>query len=206
MRLKSKTLGLAGMLAVVAMLVMAVGASAASAAEFKAETYPVIVKSESTTSNNVFSVGSTEVACSTADLKSVEQLNEPSNEITMHPTYENCTAFAIAGATVKTEGCNYELFTNGEVNVACASGDEIKIEAAGCVVSVPPQSGLTSVSYENIVSPPEEVEVTDNVNKISYGTNGSFLCPAEGQEATYSGTNRAKGYNASGEQVGIKVS
>ena len=190
-----------------AALLMALGAAAALASQFQAEKYPVKVKSESTESNNVFTVGSTKVECTTAKFES-GSLSAASEDIVVHPSYEKCTAFGFVGATVNTTGCNYELSTNGDVSVLCESGKAIEIEAGECTVTVKGQTGLKEVRYTNLAGPPKEVEVIDEVVKIAYSTNGALLCPAEGEKATYKGSNVAFGVNPSNEaeKIGIEVS
>jgi hypothetical protein len=189
----------------------AVGAASASAfTKFESTTYPVKVKAEQS-EENVFQVGalaSGKVSCKKATFVSTTNPTGPVESITVHPEYSECTVFGVVGGTVTTTGCNYEVFASGKVKVACTLGKAIKVVAGVCEVTVTSQGPLELLSYANITAPPTTVEIKDNVAKIVYNSNLGGVCPANGQEATYKGTEVAKGVNPANEaeQYGIKVS
>ena len=190
---------------IAAFALSAVAASAASATKFKSTKYPVKITATQTT-ENVFTVGTTTVKCKKASFTSGSIAAE-SESIKVAPSYSECTAFGFVGATVSANGCEYELFTSGSINIVCAAGKAITVEATGCTLSVGKQEALKSVSYAPLAGPPKEVEITNNVKKVKYTTNAGILCPKEGEESSLSGKEKAKGVNPSKEteQYGIEV-
>jgi hypothetical protein len=189
-----------------------VAASASAFTMFEAEKYPVKVKAEQK-EENVFQVGteaSGKVSCKKATFVS-GTYTAATPSVKVVPTYSECTVFGVVGGEVKMNGCEYELFANearvgGDVKVVCPLGKKIEVVAAICTVTVGVQE-LGLVSYANLATVPPTVEVKDNVTKIVYNSNLAGVCPANGQEATYKGTEGAKGVNPTNEaeQIGIKV-
>jgi Trypsin len=108
------------------------------------------------------------------------------------PKYEECTALGFTGATVNMEGCAYE-FNSGEktstdnfkshVDVACPSGQSIKIAAGTCKAEIKAQAGLTTVDLidDTSASPKKDVTVRPTVTGVAYTvTQDGFLCPLSG--------------------------
>jgi hypothetical protein len=194
-------------LALVAVFALsAVAAASASAfTTFEATEYPATIKAEQK-EENVFQIGTEatgKVTCKKATFEGTAA--GPTEVITVHPVYSECTVFTVVGGTVTTEGCNYEVFASGKVNVKCTLGKTIIVKAGTCEVKVGSQVGLEHLTYVNLAGPPTTVEIKDEVSKIAYTSNKDVTCPAEKLEATYKGSELAKGFNGSGTQIGIKV-
>jgi hypothetical protein len=207
-------------LAVVAVFAMsAVAAASASAfTMFEAAEYPVKIKAEQK-EENVFQIGteaSGKVTCKKATFTSgAYAAATPSVKVV--PVYSECTVFGVVGGEVKMNGCEYELFANEgrenakketgfDVKVVCPGLNVIEVTAALCVVKVGSQE-LSKVKYVNLATVPTTVEVVDEVAKIGYKSNLQGVCPTEGKEATYKGTERAEGVKPTEEtkKIGIKV-
>jgi hypothetical protein len=170
---------LASVVAVVAFSAIA-AAQAAASPEFHAEKYPVKVEGSAT---NFQGFEGTGVAsnCEAATAKTEEEgaLNptKDSKKLEVHPKYEKCI-LTLLGATsgaanVVTTGCNYVFNAakpnepTGTVDIKCATGKEIKIEATflpGCVITVGPQTALAKIEYRN--EPAGKVEVRAEVSNI----------------------------------------
>lgn len=196
---KFKAFGLA-LVAVFAM--SAVAASAASATNFTAAEYPVDVTA-SQEGTHVFEIDSQKVTCETAEFNTVESQTAASEELTVHPTYEDCTAFGFVEATVTTTGCNYVLNVNGDLDVAC-SGGPITISVFTCKVTVGSQE-LSGASYENVAN--GDVLVGAAVSGIAATKTDGTLCPLKGSgagTATYNGDTLASG-SFEGSPIDIDV-
>jgi len=194
-----------------------VAASASAFTTFEAAEYPVKIKAEQK-EENVFQVGteaSGKVACKKATFTSGEY-TAATPSVKVLPVYSECTVFGVVGGEVKMNGCEYELFANEErenakkekgydVKVVCPGLNVIEVKAALCTVKVGPQE-LSKVKYVNLATVPPTVEVIDEVTKIAYKSNLQGVCPTEGKEATYKGTERAEGVNPTEtKKIGIKV-
>ncbi|HST68759.1 MAG TPA: hypothetical protein VLI94_03765 [Solirubrobacterales bacterium] len=184
---KFKTLGLA-LVAVLAL--SAVVASAAMAeGEYTAGSYPASGTAHSAAKNDVFTTSGGTVECTSSFAAT---LSEPSNHLTVVPTYTNCVAFGFAHATVTMDGCDYTFETpvntgtdkwNAPVEVVCpdtAGGrDEITITAGNCEVRVPTQtpSGHVGITL-NTAATPNDVSVQATITGIDYTiVKDGFLCP-----------------------------
>ncbi|MFT3864759.1 MAG: hypothetical protein QM729_10845 [Solirubrobacterales bacterium] len=211
-----RNLRILGLTMVAMLAVGVVGASAASAASFHSESSETFVLGSQST-QNVFTVNSRTVKCSTATFTGSFTGTSKSTLENIHPEYGGCEAFGLE-ATVNTEGCNYTFNEpsgsstyTGTVNVVCESGKEIEINAAStCVVKVGSQSGLSSVTYTDEGSgSSRSVLVTANVSGISSTVSGSTLiCGTNGtRSATYTGSVSTKGYTSAAHttQTGVWV-
>jgi len=205
-----KRISIVCLVAAAVVALSAVAAVSASAfTKFESTKYPVkitAVESE----ENVLQIGtlsSGKVSCKKATFASTINPTGPVEAITIHPEYGECTVFGVVGGTVTTTGCNYEVFANGKAKIACTIGKAIRVVSSSCEVSVSTQS-VEQLTYLNLVAVPTTIEIKDNLSKISYNSNLGGVCPANGQEATYKGTEAAKGVNPEKEteQYGIKVS
>ena len=168
---------------------------------------------------HVFTVDGNKVTCTTAHFFSVAkepagsetavEVNNGATTITMHPKYENCTAFGFVGATVTTTGCNYTLTAPGTISepameiaaslsVECSGTHEIVISAGGvCTAKVKGQTISSGLSYVNTtVSPMTVMLNAKNAPVKTNKTQDGFGCPFNGTgEVTgeYSGETTAKG-------------
>jgi hypothetical protein len=171
---KLKTLGIA----VVAVLAMsAVVASAASAANFTASSYPTGASATSAAGNDDFKTEAGSIECHGAF--SVASISEPTENVTVTPTYKDCTAFGgFVSASVNMNGCDYVFHVNGVVDIECPAGKAIVITAGACEIDVPEQTGLKSVSLSNVGN---HINVKAGVSGITYEvTKDGFGCPFSG--------------------------
>jgi len=198
---KFKALGVA----VVAVLALsAVVASAASATNFTASKYPTSATATSAVGNDDFKTEAGSIECHGHFL--VDPLSEASETVTVTPTYTGCKAFSgLISATVHMNGCDYVFHTNGEVDVECPKGKQIEITAGTCLVDIPTQTGLKSVTLKNGAG---DITAQANVSGITYEvTNDGFACPFNGTGhktgATYVQNNPVTVQSISGTTISI---
>jgi hypothetical protein len=180
-----------GLLAV--LVVSAVGAPAASAegtsAKFTAQdgTYPETVHGVSALGTTKFT---TEAGSSECVYTAHGTLNEPSQTLLLKPTTTECKAFGFLSATVTTEGCSYLYHVTtktavdkyqAHVDLTCPAGQSIKITSGTCKVEIKPQTGLTTVDFENMTASPSDLTMTDTVSGVAYTvTQDGFGCSFAG--------------------------
>jgi len=186
--------------AVTALLAMsAMAVSSASADTFQSEENKVVTLTGSQEGTDVFTVQAGEVKCSSVKYTGT-QATSPETTIKAKPTYSGCT-FAGLAATVNTGVCEYVFHINdaagdttGTADIVCTSG-EITVTApsvgtAKCIVHVPPQNGLKTVTYKNVagVGPTREITVEANLSEITYsqtkGTAETGNCATEDSKKT----------------------
>jgi hypothetical protein len=106
-----KTLGLAAM-AVLALTAM-VGVSSASAlTEFHATGGTALTGSVKPETNHVFRIEGSSVTCNNIAFSGTAAASGTSETQSMHPSYNNCTAFGIINAVITTHNCNYGFNAN----------------------------------------------------------------------------------------------
>jgi hypothetical protein len=213
-----------GLVAVAVLALSATAASGASAAEkFHSSIENTFVHAEQE-GTNVFTVNSRTVTCTTATFSGESKGKETAagvfstTTLTVHPKYENCTAFGLP-ATVTTEGCNYEFLEpagttptlTGNLNLVCETGKSIiiNVNSGTCTVTVGTQNGLSSVSYTTeTVGGHEQVKVAANVTNITANVAGGILtCGTNGaRPSTYVGNVITKGFTNSGLGTQVNVS
>jgi hypothetical protein len=208
--MKRKTLALCLMVASVFAL-SALSASAAVAAPlFHAESEPVTFKGSS--SDNVFVTNAGEVACSTSSFAGTNT-TKTSTTVTLTPTYSGCKAFGFLGATVEPHGCDYTFHLvegsippTATVDVNCTGTNEITISSTGCVVHVPPQTGLKHVVFESLGSKATRtIKANVTITGIKYTATPGCLNAGTGTNGTYTGTVTLSGFTSAGLQQGIWV-
>jgi hypothetical protein len=142
------------------------------------------------------------------------------NEITAHPVYEgNCHVGSLE-ANVTTDGCDYRLLAETDVNghadayLECTDGHQIEIHLPeiGVTLNIPEQGPLTGVHYDNLNTDTEEVfnyeegaelTVTWTIeNQIEYNCSGAlcFLVEGggEGTEGSYTDDVTVTGWEDTG--------
>jgi hypothetical protein len=133
----------------------ALSVAGAAADSFRFAPVTAISASQSGSSSLVTTAGSAN--CGSGSFVGASIAAETS-EVTVTPTYESCTAFGFPGA-VHVNGCTYVLHigeaTSGTADIKCPAGKELTITGlsagiAKCIVHVKEQSGLGTVSYENL--------------------------------------------------------
>lgn len=153
-----RNMKLTGLVVITALAIGSIGASTATADEFKSEAASgeLLGAGES----EVFKVQGGEIKCTTAKYAGAVSSTSFSS-FSMSATYSGCT-FAGLAATINMNGCTYKTNINtsagnttGTVDVVCPAGKEITVTApsvgtAKCIVHVPAQTGLSTVSYSNV--------------------------------------------------------
>jgi hypothetical protein len=169
-----------------AAVVFALGAQSASAdSTFTASKYTAWTYGAQNTTVTFHTNGG-KASCETAEFGGV--MTEDSPELGLHPEFKGkCSAFGIAGATIKTDGCGFTYnagpevaagIWEGTVDVDCTSGSAIKIAAGNCEVEITKQDGISSVEYQNVSW---HVLIENSASDLTYTvTKDGFLCPLKG--------------------------
>lgn len=191
----------------------AVAASAASASFFNAETYPVTIGG-SQVGTNVFKTSAGSVECAKATFSGKQSAKSETVEIT--PTYSECKAFGFVSATVTFGTCKYNFHAGtgtgsssvGTVDIVPTGCGPIVIKASICEVTIPAQTGKSSVTYTTVgAGKTREIEISAAVKKIKYTAGAG--CPGGAgtkEDGEYTGKAKVKGTNGSGVQEGIFIS
>jgi hypothetical protein len=198
-----KFAGLA-LMAVVAM--SAVATASASAHEFISK--PAVQNiSAGQSKEHVFTVEGKTVKCTTAKFTG-KTTAEKATEQRVKFEYSGCTAFGFVGATVKANGCEYNLHANGETDVVgCEAGKGIEVIAGSCVVTTVKQNGIKGTEYATVEGPKNKrnsirAEIKDKSIKVN--SNGAGVCPSKKTEAAvgeYSGQSISEGESGTLEFV-----
>lgn len=170
----------------------AVAAASASAASFEAsETGPIKGHALSgSAGKQIFTTNAGTVECTSASTTgNVTELSAESQVVTVN--YGGCTAFTIA--SVEISPAEYRLHAGGSVDIL----NTITITVhppllKACTVTVGPQTGLGSVSYEN-TSPVKNIIEKSAVEGIKYkGSSGVCGNTEEHANGTYTGGNEVE--------------
>jgi hypothetical protein len=156
-------------LAVVAALAMtAVMASAAQATKFTTSASSGTLTATQT-SEQVFTTDAGTVRCSTSNQEGAFS-STSFESLEVSASYSGCKAFGFLSATVAMGNCKYKFTGAGQTggkalaDVVCSSG-EITVNTFGCVVHVPAQSNLSSVTFTNGAG---DVNASANLTGIHY--------------------------------------
>jgi hypothetical protein len=190
-----------GLVLIAALAMSAVVASAAQAGEFTANKYPATVTGSQTAKHEFkFQTGTVVCAKATFDGK----LEAASETLTVTADYKECVTPGGGGAVnVKMNSCDYVLHAgetlanenvDGSLDVNCnKEGDEIEFvhEKNGCVVKIPPQNGLNTLTYTN-KKMAGDYELDINITKLLHTQNEK--CAEKGTfEGEYLGKSTMKG-------------
>lgn len=158
-----------------------------------------------------------ETECANVNLEGTVQDQGPSGdnqttvkEATITGFYSECET-TLGAAQVKMNGCKYtitggskELTANVDI-AGCTTGKVIEVISAGCVVTVPEQSGVGGAGLAHITfrnegpEKSEEQDVTGNitVEGIEYTIENGGGCPIATQQhsnATYKGASTLQAF------------
>lgn len=204
-----KALGLA-LVAVFALT--AVGASAASAAEFHSEATETVLTG-SQIGTDVFETNGGTVECSEATYVG-EQSGTTTTTATVTPTYSGCTAFGFGGASVNTNGCEYEFHSNGTVDIqSCNTAAGVIVTASlfgtrKCTVEVPEQAGVSGVTFTSSgAGTTRDITVDVAITSLHYiqtaGTGFGACASGTATNGKYNGSTTVTGEDALGVHKGI---
>lgn len=123
-------------------------------------------------------------------------------------SYGNCTFLGFINAAVEMKNCQYNFHINGEVDITPSGCGPIEFTAFTCTVKVGSQTGLKSVTYENMgTKATRDVTIIPNITGITYTTSsgcpGGAVTKSDGKY--HGGKFTVKGTHPAGTQVGVWV-
>lgn len=214
-----KALGLA-LVAVLALGALTASASSAHVFTSDSTTGTTYFTGEDEVQNE-FSTPAGTVTCTTVSFKGKAAGTEQS-EVTVHPSYSNCTHSVLGEVTVVTTGCDYLLKgatdekNMATVKVVCEAGKAITIQTSiGCDLKIGEQSLSSAVSYANAGGggSKEDITVTNTAKEIKYtkvatSFGACFFVGGNGSDGEYKGPVTVRGYDdeAHKNQVNITIS
>ncbi len=194
------------------------------------ETYTSGAEAEKTTfitgektSNHVFSTPNGSVSCSSITFKGEAVQTGPSaHEITINPTYSECTAFGFAKAHVTNNNCHY-LFTTPTTISATEwtihPPHIVSTSGSSCNFTITPTSFGVSVCTQTVPNQTptsghiiatngvNDVNLVTTVEGIHYtGTGGVCGNGETHSDATYTGNVTVKGYSNAAHTTQVAVS
>lgn len=164
--------------------------------QFKAPDYPVQVTGERLSSSPfdseivLLDAGLTSsVTCDVAEFDGGE-LSQAVSSLSLDSSYSECV-FGRASATVNMNSCHYEYSGleyvdegeyEGSAEIACNEGDAITISAAGCTLTIPPQTlGGGETLFGNFDIADEAVLLgLTTASGIEFTSNGKLGCKIAG--------------------------
>jgi hypothetical protein len=199
--------------AVAALSLSAVGATAAQAAEFHSSAASTTLKTTADgtgkAAHQVFDAAGASITCAGVEIVSGTIAGATTSSVTVKVKYTGACTFVGQAATVEMRGCDYKFNASGTVDLVganCAAEPiRFSVPSPPCTVTVGPQSGLSSVKYNNI-KPGAKSEITlePTVTGITYTATGSG-CPQTGtkSDGNYTTGNVIVTGEASGSMVDI---
>jgi len=166
-----KVLGLA-LVAILAMSAMA--ASAAGASTFTATKGATITATD--VSGIKFTVTGQEVFCEETTYTGIAPAAS-FESITISVAYSGCK-LPLANATITgfgAGGCDYVFYANGTVDLVCPKEQDVTVDSATCVVHIPAQKGLGTLTYTNNEAS-GGISIHINITKITNTHTDGFLC------------------------------
>jgi hypothetical protein len=155
--------------------------------DFAAGTYPASLEGQSSKGNLRILTEGGVVECDNAFSG---DLFEASTTVSLGIAFAGCGAFGFVEATVKPEGCTFDLHSTEEVapgktaahaDLACSLLRSIKIGAGTCSAEIKPQTGLTTVTATNLAGSPKTLALTFGIKGLAYSvTKDGFGCPFGG--------------------------
>jgi len=213
-----KALGLA-LVAVLAMSALTAAGASAEAFQFKAEKTPTTTLSgKQHGAADVFTTDTGSVSCNEAKYAGTVTGTEVT-EVTVTPTYSECTAFGLFNVPIDTNGCQYKFTVltkvganyEGKVDVVCPAGQVIKVTAPLCTVTVGAQNNVPgTITYTNVgAGATREITVDVNLTGLTYEEHRPLFGICENNtvlthDGTYVGAGLVTGTNG-GTHSGVFV-
>ena len=172
---------------------------------FFGEKYPATVEAKDTTSNDVFTAFGTSVKCTENEFDGVMSEPDPKDEtaeVEVAPVYGGCTSGGSLPTKFTSNGCKYKFTVTSkvaaghykaELGIVCpgeSPGLQFHVYAnesnqtggiTMCKLTVPPQSGLKTVTLTNSGGKIVADATTLEGFKVKIHRN-LFLCPSSGTE------------------------
>lgn len=173
---------------------------------FFGEKYPATALAKDTTSSDVFTAFSSSIKCVENEFDGVVSEPDPEDEtaeLEVTPSYGNCTAAGSLPAKFTSNECKYkftvtEKVTAGhykaELGIVCPGGSpgiQFHIYASEsnqtsgitmCKITIPPQSGLKTLTLTNSGGKIVVDTTTLEKAKVKIHRNNLLLCPGSGTE------------------------
>jgi hypothetical protein len=210
-----------GVIAALALLVTAfVGVSSAAAfTQFRSEASETTLDGEmveGSTSPAVFKTDAGTISCANGSAMATMTGTSATQVETSLPgssnsgvSYGNCTFLGFINVAVNMHNCQYNFHINGEVDITPAGCGPIEFTALSCTVSVPSQTGLTSVTYQTMgTKASRDLTINPELTNITYSTSsGCFEGPTSNVPGgVYEGGKfTVKGTHPAATQVGVFV-
>ena len=205
--------------AIFVVLIAATGAIASSATaevthDFEAESTPYILTGTTSGKETAFKFTSgASVTCGASGLNGTVS-SSPTQELTVQPTYENCTLSSLA-ATIDTP-CNNvftgatNAFEHATVHIECPPGNTVQITVNGCTILIGGQTPEQGAHYTNTGSgSSRDVDINVTMKNAAYEKVGVLcgLIAGLGGELSIVGNYTVKAYKdvggAEGSQIGF---
>jgi hypothetical protein len=199
----------AALLALAAVAVGGVGA--AQAGTFTAGQYPATITGTNVVSHTITTnLGAMECAPVFDGV-----LAAAGEELTLTPGYGPCTLGA-KEVDVHLNGCDYVVHageTSGEDRVAgtmdivCPEGNAIDFEVTSmpiCHLTVPPQAGLSALTYTNLTAA-GDVRIDFEIVELAYGLDMGCPNPGVYANGTIAGVTTFVGFKEPGVQTFFRV-
>ncbi|HST68711.1 MAG TPA: hypothetical protein VLI94_03525 [Solirubrobacterales bacterium] len=173
---------------------VALPAATAQAASFTASSYPASFAGEG-------SVGNSQLGTEGGTLQCPERwegtLSASSESITASWGQMGlCNWFGFQQGEINMNGCDYRFQLTGgsgdsytaATDIVCPAGQSIVITAGNCIVSFPPQTGLTAADF-TVNTAAGDISMQATITGIRYVvTKDGFLCPFKGVGEKTDGT------------------
>ncbi|HWO83816.1 MAG TPA: hypothetical protein VNM38_08525 [Solirubrobacterales bacterium] len=176
---------------------------------FEAEAYPVTYSgTQEEAAPLVFNTEGGSIQCKKATFTG--SASGATSALALSPTYSECNAFGFTTSTVVTmNGCSY-VYNASTMDISCPGENSISVTTAACTMSIPAQTGLSSVSYANTAAAGRQaISINHNITGLKYTiTKDGFACPFGGTgtrtSGTYSGRTLLQGTDSAGVLEGIR--
>jgi len=100
-------------------------------------------------------------------------------EATLTPSHVTCKLFGVEAKVTgfAAKECDYLMHPTGPVDLKCAAGKDVKIDASACTVTIKEQNNLQKTKYkQEEAMPKDDYTVTWEIKKLEYTLEGGMLC------------------------------
>jgi hypothetical protein len=113
------------------------------------------------------------------------ELSKAATEISLMPSFAECTAFGFTEASIAMNGCGFLLHTDAgagaSADISCPSGKAIELSSFTCKISIPAQSARKMVTLSNESGVPASLALSLALGKVTYTkTKDGTFCPLSG--------------------------
>jgi hypothetical protein len=201
------------LLVVAAMALFAVSVSSAAGEEFHFDTEHAVISGQQS-GEDVYTFNAGTWSCKTKSYSGTSTV-VTTTTLSLTPSFAECVAFKFTNPTLDLNGCSYQYHTQKEgtstrsMSIVCPEGKSMVLTVFNCYVTIPAQSGLTSVTYADEGSgKSRDVKVSHSITGLKYTQESKSFPGCTGgtfTNGTYSGTTTLKAANTAGEQVSMSI-